>query len=173
LSEAAGPDADARFVDLADRQLRAAYRLAGYLLGDAAEAEDAVQDTIERAWKGWRRLRDERNFGPWFERILVNVCRDRGARRSRIRSAELTDGDALAGDPFRALLDRDAIGRALATLPTDQRAVVVLRYWRDLSLEEISDRLDLPLGTVKSRLHYALQAMRSSMRIAALAEVSR
>jgi RNA polymerase sigma-70 factor (ECF subfamily) len=163
-----------RFVTLADRQLRPAFRLAGYLLGDASEAEEAVQDAIERAWKGWPRLRDEAQFGPWFDRILVNVCRDRGRRRGRLQPVEITDDLAIVPvDPFRRLLDRDEIGRALVALSADQRAVVVLRYWRDLSLEEISEYLDLPLGTVKSRLHYGLQAMRGAVTFAAVAEVSR
>jgi RNA polymerase sigma-70 factor (ECF subfamily) len=173
LSGQPGPDPGERFVELADRQLRSAYRLAGFLLGDASEAEDAVQDAIERAWRGWPRLRDEALFGSWFERILANVCRDRGQRRKRIQFSELSDDVASHADPFKRLLDRDAIGRALGAMSPDQRAVVVLRYWRELSLEEISDRLGLPLGTVKSRLHYGIEAMRGAMTLAAVAEAPR
>jgi RNA polymerase sigma-70 factor (ECF subfamily) len=66
-------------------------------------------------------------------------------------------------DRFGALLARDSIGRALGSLTTDQRTVVVLRYWRDFSLEEIAERLGWPLGTVKSRLHYALAALRERL----------
>jgi RNA polymerase sigma-70 factor, ECF subfamily len=173
LSIRRDPDSDDRFVQLADRQLRPAYRLAGYLLGDSSEAEDAVQDAIERAWRGWPKLRDETLFVSWFEKILVNVCRDRGRRR-RLDPISLGDDTRPGfGDPFRSLLDRDAIGRALMAMSPDQRAVVVLRFWRDLSLEEISSRLDLPLGTVKSRLHYGLEAMRGAMTFAAVAEASR
>ena len=65
-----------------------------------------------------------------------------------------------AMDRFGALLARDSVGRALGALTVDQRAVVVLRYWRDLSLEQIAERLGWPLGTVKSRLHYGLAALR-------------
>ena len=80
---------------------------------------------------------------------------------------------AFARDPFRSALDRDEVGRALQALPAEQRAVIVLRFWRDLPLEEIADRLALPLGTVKSRLHYGLRTMRGVIEPAALAEVSR
>ena len=65
----------------------------------------------------------------------------------------------VAADPFRAALARDAVGRALERLSPEQRVVVVLRYWRDMPLEQIATRLELPLGTVKSRLHYALRLL--------------
>jgi RNA polymerase sigma-70 factor (ECF subfamily) len=173
LSAQLAPESNERFVSLADRQLRSAYRLAGYLLGDASEAEDAVGDAIERAWRAWPKLRDETLFEAWFNRILVNVCRDRASRRGRVQSIELTDDlHVIHHDPFRRLLDRDAIGRALGALSMDQRVVVVLRYWRDMPLEEIANRLDVPLGTVKSRLHYGLEAMRGAMTCAAAAEAS-
>ena len=68
--------------------------------------------------------------------------------------------DLEAADPFRAALARDAVGRALPALSNELRMVVVLRYWGDLSLAEIAERLDIPVGTVKSRLHAALQALR-------------
>jgi RNA polymerase sigma factor (sigma-70 family) len=64
------------------------------------------------------------------------------------------------GDPFRASLARDTIGRALSVLSQELRMVVILRYWGDLSLAEIADRLRIPIGTVKSRHHAALQALR-------------
>jgi RNA polymerase sigma factor (sigma-70 family) len=174
LSEQAEPASAERFASLADRQLRPGYRLAGYLLGDAFEAEDAVQDAIERAWRAWPKMRDEALFEAWFQRILINVCRDRARRRGRIHSIELeADHHVSQLDPFRRLLDRDAIGRALAAMSVDQRAVVVLRFWRDMSLEEIANCLDVPLGTVKSRLHYGLEAMRGALGCAAAAEAVR
>ena len=73
---------------------------------------------------------------------------------------DIEDVDLESGDPFRASLARDAIGRALSCLSKELRMVVVLRYWGELSLAEIADRLKIPVGTVKSRHHAALQAMR-------------
>ena len=72
-------------------------------------------------------------------------------------------GDVYARDAFRDALARDEVGRLVQTLPLDQQMVVALRFWRDLSLEEIADQLDLPLGTVKSRLHYAMRALRKEL----------
>jgi RNA polymerase sigma factor (sigma-70 family) len=68
-----------------------------------------------------------------------------------------------ARDPFRDFLARDELGSVLDALTPDQRLVVVLRFWRDLSLDQISERLDWPLGTVKSRLHHAMAAMRGRL----------
>jgi RNA polymerase sigma-70 factor (ECF subfamily) len=152
-----------RFVRLTDAQLGRAFRLSGYLLGDAAEAEEATQEAILHAWRAWPKLRDAGRFGAWFDRIVVNVCRDRIRRRHGIRLVELSDEGASAPDPFAAWLAQDTVGRALAHLPLDQRMVIVLRYWGDLSLDEIAYRLAIPLGTVKSRLHYALRALRTAI----------
>ena len=146
--------------------LTGAYRLAGFLLRDATEAEDAVQDALERAWQAWPGLRRTDRFDPWFDRIVVNVCRDRMRRSRGVRVIELDDelaGGPHARDPFREALARDEVGRLVRSLPADQQIVVALRFWRDLSLEDIADRSNLPLGTVKSRLHYAMRSLRAEL----------
>ena len=160
-----GPDrADAGFAALSDAALRRTYGLAGYLLGNATDAEDATQEAMARAWRARGTLRDAASFDAWLDRILVNTCRDRMRRRRVVQMVDLeASGDIEGRDPFRDFLARDELEAALETLTADQRAVVVLRFWRDLSLEQISERLDWPLGTVKSRLHHAMAAMKKRL----------
>lgn len=149
------------FVDQAERVLGDAYRLAGYLLGDATEAQDAVEDALTRSWQAWSTLRDQDRFEPWFDRILVNVCRDWLRKRRGVRIEELNDELAVyIDDPFKAAIARNEVASLMHILNPDQRVVVALRFWRDLSLQQIADLLDIPLGTVQSRLHYALRALR-------------
>lgn len=153
--------ADAMFAGLSDAALRREYGLAVYLLGDPSEAEDATQEAMARAWHARRSRRDPAAFDAWLDRILVNACRDRLRRRRAVRVVELDQGKEIEGrDPFRDFLAHDELGAVLDALTPDQRVVVVLRFWRDLSLEQISERLGWPLGTVKSRLHHAMAAMR-------------
>ena len=148
------------FARLASERLDAAYGLAGFLLGDAVEAQDALQEALLRAWRAWPGLRDETAFPAWLDRIVANVCKARLRGRRKLRPTQLDDDLAAeAADPFRGTLARDLVGRALAKLSPDQRAVVVLRYWRDMPLEAIAQTLGVPLGTVKSRLHYSLRVM--------------
>jgi RNA polymerase sigma factor (sigma-70 family) len=154
----------AEWVRLATRHLDGAYKLAGYLLGDRDEAEDALQEALVHAWRAWPDLREQASFGAWLDRIVANVCRNRLRQKRRIRWLALDDEmEVAAADPFHAALNRDAVGRALGRLSPEQRVVVVLRYWRDMPLEEIAAHLDLPLGTVKSRLHYAQRLLRREM----------
>ena len=152
----------ARFAELATAELDRAYRLAGLVLMDASEAEDAVGDALERAWLGVGRLRDTATFRAWFDRILVNVCRDRLRRRRKVRFIPLepAHGRVEPADPFRQVLDRDELLRPLRLLPDDERLVVVLHFWSDLTLQAVADRVGWPIGTVKSRLHRALERMR-------------
>jgi RNA polymerase sigma-70 factor (ECF subfamily) len=147
-----------RFLRLVADQLDRAYRLAGLFLESRAEAEDATQEAYLRAWRGIATLRDPDGMQAWFDRILTNVCLDRLRRRTRVRFIALDEGVASTptGDPFRAVLDRDEVLRAVAVLADDERLVVVLHYWADLTLEAIAQRVGWPLGTVKSRLHRAL-----------------
>jgi RNA polymerase sigma-70 factor, ECF subfamily len=138
--------------------------LAGLILGSFNEAEDVTHDAYVRAWNRIDTLRDPAQFQPWFDRILVNLCRDR-MRRSRI--VRIVPVDDAAGraitDPYDELLGRHELLSALDALDVDLRTVVVLRYWADLAVDDIAARLDVPSGTVKSRLHRAVRRMRSAM----------
>ncbi len=165
-------DARERFLRQAGRDLDRAYRLAGLLLGDRHDAEDATQEALLRAWRSLPTLRDPAIFQGWFDRILVNVCRDRLRRRSRVRFVAIADEEAgpPIADPFRSVLDRDESLRALSVLDADERVVVVLHYWADLPLTEVATRAGIPLGTVKSRLHRALGKLGRSMTAGATAE---
>jgi RNA polymerase sigma-70 factor, ECF subfamily len=153
-----------RFLRLAGSELDRAYRLAGFLLGDAHEAEDATQEALIRAWQSIGALRDPDTFRPWFDRILVNLCRDRLRRRRRINFVPLdaTAEFVRARDPFGAILDRDEVLVLMNGLDADERIVIVLHYWADLTLAAVAQRLGWPIGTVKSRLHRALDRMAGS-----------
>jgi RNA polymerase sigma factor (sigma-70 family) len=165
LSAGDGTDSAERFLRVAGSELDRAYRLAGLLMGSHSEAEDATQEALLRAWRGIAALRDPAGFQAWFDRILVNVCRDRLRRRTRVHFVSLDEGMTWkpAVDPFRAVLDRDEVLRALAVLDDDERLVVILHYWADLTLAAIANRVGWPLGTVKSRLHRALVRLAGSL----------
>ena len=154
--------ANSAFERLVGLELPGAYRLAAYLLCDPFAAEDAVGDAVLRAWRSFPTLRDRTQFRPWLQRIVANVCRDQRRRRRLVTFVPL-DGspdEPDVADPFRASLDRDVIGRAMAGLSVEQREVVVLRYLLGLTSEEIGDRLGISPGTARSRLHYAFAAMK-------------
>lgn len=151
------------FLRLADHHLDGAYRLARAILRDPTDAQDATHDAFERAWLKWSTLRDHSRFEQWFDRILVNTCRDR-LRAGRRQATDISLEVAIsAGDPFAQAHDRDQLASAIATLPVEHRIVVALRYYRDLPVEEIASRLDIPAGTVHSRLHYAIKRLHASV----------
>jgi RNA polymerase sigma-70 factor (ECF subfamily) len=136
------------------------------ILGDAVEAEDAVSDAAVAAWAGFARLRDVSQFEAWFARILINGCRDRLRRRKRVHLVDLgatlevlRDHDR-HGDLSTEAADRDRVARAMGRLDPDHQVVLVLRYWLDLSVDAIAERLAIPAGTAKSRIHHAKQRLR-------------
>ncbi len=156
LDRHAGPAVD--FERLADEHLETAYRLAYAILHDPSEAQDATHDAFIQAWRAWTTLRDPARFEAWFDRILVNTCRNRLQRRSRWQARDISDEVVVAsGDPFTQTHDRDVLGPALVQLSPDHRVVVALRFYRDLTVDQIAARLGIPAGTVHSRLHYALR----------------
>jgi RNA polymerase sigma-70 factor (ECF subfamily) len=148
------------FARIADEHLDKAYRLARAILRDPAEAQDATHDAFVQAWLKWSTLRDPALFDRWFDRILVNICRNRLQRVSRWRATDISAEVAMAsGDPFGQAHDRDLLGYAIAMLSPDHRIVIALRYYADLTVDEIASRLGIPAGTVQSRLHYALKRL--------------
>jgi RNA polymerase sigma-70 factor (ECF subfamily) len=150
-------DALARTVG--DRCMAIAFRI----LRDTSLAEDAVQAALIVAWRQIRALRDPARFQPWLERILTHECYAE-ARRSRRWSTDVRIlPSPTSADEVRAVHDRDQIDRAFRRLTIEQRAVLVFHHYLDLPLVEVADRLAIPLGTAKSRLHHATTAFRASL----------
>ena len=143
-----------------DRLFSVAYRI----LRDRARAEDAVQQTFLIAWQQLHKLRDVSKADAWFYRLLVNACRTemRNVRRWE-PGLRLVDDHPSVIDDHRVIAQRDEIERAFRMLTTEQRAVLVLHHYVGLPGEEISRVLDVPTGTVRSRLHYARNLMRSTL----------
>jgi RNA polymerase sigma-70 factor (ECF subfamily) len=167
-------DRAAAFRLLADQHLDAAYRLARAILRDSSEAEDATHDAFVQAWRSWTSLRDASRFEQWFDRILVNLCRNRLQRARRRRTSDISNEVALAsGDVLVHSIDREVIGSALATLSADHQVVLALRFYRDLTIDEIAARVGTPAGTVRSRIHYALKRLHVAMDAADLGGTAR
>jgi RNA polymerase sigma-70 factor (ECF subfamily) len=155
-------DAFAALVDPSLARLDAAARL---ILRDPELARDAVQEALIRAWRDLPGLRDPDRFEAWLHRLTVNACLDLvRRRRRRAIEVELTPIDSPAtADPSGALADREVVDTALKRLDAGHRAVVALHYLLGMPLTDVAAALGIPIGTAKSRLHYALAAMRMSV----------
>jgi RNA polymerase sigma-70 factor (ECF subfamily) len=142
------------------------------ILRDPTEAQDAAQDTFVQAFEALASYRGDGPFGAWLRRIAVRVAIARvAARRDVVVLDELLvdrarPGSEAGSDPEAHALgteDRVAIVEAIATLPAAQRDVVLLRFYADLTLEEISLVTSRPLGTVKSRLARGMTRLRDTL----------
>ena len=149
---------------LAAQSVDRLFAIARLSLRDTDLAEDATQETLVRAWRDLPMLRDVDRFDAWLYRLLVRACTDAGRDRRRWQAGlVLMPREPAVGDASRALADRDELDRGLQRLPTEQRTLLVLRYYADLSVPEVADVLGVPAGTVKSRLHYAMEALRAAL----------
>ena len=141
------------------------YAIARRILRDGYAAEDAVQDALVWAWRDLWALRDPSAFDAWLHRLLVRSCADLQRRTWKTRlDIDVDAVDPPAGpDEVARMVDRDALERAFDRLSFDHRAVVVLTHYAGLAGPEVAEILAIPVGTVASRLHYALRAMRAEL----------
>jgi len=157
-------DRDTAVCRLVDEASHGGFAVAFDLLGDRAQAEDAVQDALEKTLAGYHRLRDPQALHAWFYRVLTNGCVGMLRRRrvaaafARLLGARGEPSVPPGGDPDRARL----LG-ALDALPAMQKAAVVLRYGHDLTVDEIARLLDVSGETVKTHLKRALVRLRAQM----------
>jgi RNA polymerase sigma-70 factor, ECF subfamily len=143
------------------------YRVARHLAGSREEADDLVQETYARAFRSWRSYQPGTNLRAWLLRILTNLNIDRGRRAQRTPPTQgleandyylydrLTESDGGPSDEERVVerLSQDDIVEALASVPHDFRDVIVLVDIGDFSYQDAAQILDIPIGTVMSRLH--------------------
>ena len=150
------------------------YAVALRTLRDADAAGEALQASLVRIWQDLPTLRDPDRFEGWSYRILINCCRMQRRASRRIEGrVERSDEPGFVGDSQLELAVRDELEHAFRALPIDQRLVMVLRYYRDLSVAEIARMLSISEGTVKSRLHAGRRAMRAVLESEARLAVGR
>jgi RNA polymerase sigma-70 factor (ECF subfamily) len=140
-----------------------AWQWAYGITGQRARADDLAQDAVLRAFRSLRTYDVERPFGPWLKRIVLNLASD---ELRRLRRGEISDGwmtEWRAAPTPEAGLQSAELLEALRALAPSRRLVIVLHYWLDLSIDEISALLDVPFGTVASRLSRARAELREAL----------
>jgi len=141
------------------------YAVAYRILRDHGLAEDALQNALVLAWRRLPKLREPKRFEAWIHRILVHACYDESQRArqwiSNVRVLPM-DGPSTP-DGSSSVADRDELERAFRQLTLEQRAVFVLHHYVGLPLVEIAELLEIPAGTARSRLHYAIAGLRQAL----------
>ena len=154
------------------------YRVARRIVGSREEAEDLVQQTYERAFRSWRQYTPGTNLRAWLLRILTNLNIDRGRRRQRAPEMQpLEEGDYFLYNKLEEAsreprsdqdlvvdrLSQDDVVSALSAVPHDFRDVVVLVDIGDFTYQDAAQILDIPIGTVMSRLHRARRILKGEL----------
>jgi RNA polymerase sigma factor (sigma-70 family) len=141
------------------------FAIAFAILGDRGAAEDAAQQAMIDIWRFLPRLQDAARFDAWSYRVTVNAAYAEGNRQRRwtLSTPTLRQIDGPGADHATRTAVRDELERALARLTPDHRAVLVLKHVADLPNEEIAAVLEVPIGTVRSRLHHAQGQLRAAM----------
>ena len=167
VERAISGDHDA-FAELARASMDRQYAIASLILRDVDRAQDAVQEALVSAWRDVRALRDPEAWDAWLHRLTVRACYRLAQSQRRRALVELhvvpEPMPDRATDFTISVSERDRLEREMGRLSLDQRAVLVLHFYADLTLEQVADILGIPTGTAKSRLHYGLQALRETMR---------
>jgi RNA polymerase sigma-70 factor (ECF subfamily) len=161
----------AAYEQLARDAARRLFLVASRILRDVDAAEDAVQQTLVAIWRDLPSLRDPDRFEAWTYRLVVRYCRAEGRRQRRmgVTIVDLSDSLPSDRDDLVGVAARDELARAFEGLSFDHRTVVVLHHLVGLPLTEIASLLDIPYGTVGSRLHHAMRAMRAQLEASGIA----
>lgn len=137
------------------------YGIAFAYMRNEADALEAIQETVCRVWLKRRGLRDENYFTTWMIRILINVCMDERKKRKREKPspADQLERMGTAQEPT----ERMGMAEEIAKLPPNYRMVIVLKYYRDMTITDIAELLEKPDGTIRTWLHKALKQMKAEM----------
>lgn len=158
----------AAYETIVRRKVETVYRTARAILGNDADADDATQEALIRAWRRMSDLREPDRFDAWLGRITVNACRmalrRRNSRAVVVLSTSIAEPqDAGTSHLEERVVDAVAFDRAFDRLTIDQRSILVLHHLDELPIAEIANRLAIPEGTVKSRLHAARSALQRAL----------
>ncbi|WP_128895263.1 RNA polymerase sigma factor SigW [Longirhabdus pacifica] len=175
--KAKGGDRSA-FNELVQRYSSKIYNLAYRMLGNVQESEDVVQETFLRVYKNLASYNPTHKFSTWIYRIGTNLCIDRLRKRKPIYSLDMEREDGEGVDGYAVIASDEktpemelilsetqlSIREAIQSLPDKYKSVVILKYFQDLSLQEISEILDMPVTTVKTRIHRGREYLRRKLQ---------
>lgn len=168
------PTDETSYKEFVSARRRALLRTAFLMTGDWHTAEDLVQESLTKLYVSWRRVKRRDDVLAYARRILVNAHID-GTRRPwrREQSVDVVPDVVGGGDPAESgdLLTRDRLLAALASVPPRQRATLVLRFWEDLSVEQVADLMNCSSGNVKSQTARGLERLRDVLGSEAFVEV--
>lgn len=137
------------------------YGIAFAYLRNEDDALDAIQETVCRVWSKRKSLKDTRYFTTWMIRILINVCMDERKKRKREMPSDLAIKE-VAG-PDQKSIERLGIEEQLAKLSPPYKMVIVLKYYRDMTITQIAEMMEKPDGTIRTWLHKALKQLRTEI----------
>jgi RNA polymerase sigma-70 factor (ECF subfamily) len=156
----------AAYCRLAEAAIGRMRRSARLILRDESRADDAVQEALVAAWRSLPGLRDPSRFDAWLHRLLIRACYRIARHERRHAIAEIPSpvtSDRRVVDATLDIADRDELERAFRQLTDEQRVVLVLVYYADLTLADVAATLGIPTSTAKSRLYRALESLRAEM----------
>ncbi|MDQ0999834.1 RNA polymerase sigma-70 factor (ECF subfamily) [Neobacillus niacini] len=170
-------DQDA-FADIVEIYSNSIYQLGYRMLGNRHEAEDIAQEAFIRAYVNIKSFNQDLKFSTWLFRIATNLCIDRIRKKKPdyhldaevsgtdglTMYSQLASDSPLPENELESLELQESVQKEILKLPEKYRSVIVLKYIEELSLNEISEILDLPLGTVKTRIHRGREALRQQLR---------
>jgi RNA polymerase sigma-70 factor, ECF subfamily len=175
VARSRGGDLDS-FNQLVLRWERPIYALAYRVIGREEDARDVAQETFLRAFRALSGFKGQAKFSSWLYRITLNLCRDWIRKERRTPIAQAPDGvdlielagEATPSETIEDLVSRkqlgEAVAKAMALLPEEQRTAIILKEYHGLTFQEIADLLDCPLSTVKTRLYQGLTVLRRHLR---------
>ncbi len=176
LVEAAAEGSREAFDELVRRHQTSILNLVRALTGGSADAEDLAQDVFVRAWRGLSGFRGESAFRTWLHRVAINVVQSHRGRASKLRrlfhvgpttpdvQEDPIESAADRGDLEQDVILRDAIDKALATLPEELRIAVTLRDVQGLDYRAIAEITGAPIGTVESRIFRARARLKKELK---------
>ena len=168
ISRARGSDREA-FGELVEQYRDNVYRLAYRMCGNAYDADEAAQEAFVAAWRALPNFRGDAKFSTWLYRLTTNAAIDvmrREKRHQTVGDGEMVDLADDADSPQETVErteQQEAVQKALATLSEEYREVLLLRYMEELDYAEIAEVLQLPSGTVKSRINRAKAALKTAL----------
>lgn len=155
------------FEGLVEDYMERIYNLCYYMTGEPEAARDLTQESFLRAYKALDKFRGESSYYTWLYKIALNRCRTYLKKRSREHNVSLDDlqdaGWDPAYDPPDNMLEIMSVRKAFASLDSEHREILLLFYFGELKYEEIAEALDIPMGTVKSRLSRAKSALKEAL----------